>query len=219
MMPVRWLTKRSRTVQSLQIELIDRLHRADRQSGSDRRGASLLYVAMTRAKQHLHLVQPLRFFRKQQHRHGDKPYAGAANAVHSRRFASVRAPRVARRRARWDIRSKYDAHRCRGDHVRHVAVTSAGRRGKDSTNSPITDLENFSPSLPPPPLGELALANFRSTANSTVRLGWQAMRDNRQQLADRIAGGFPKFLSLFRDVPLPTEIPGLSTATSRVMNR
>jgi DNA helicase II / ATP-dependent DNA helicase PcrA len=31
----------------------------------------LLYVAMTRAKQHLHLVQPLRFFRTQQHRHGD----------------------------------------------------------------------------------------------------------------------------------------------------
>src|SRR6266404_7074412 len=31
----------------------------------------LLYVAMTRARQHLHLVQPLRFFRAQQHRHGD----------------------------------------------------------------------------------------------------------------------------------------------------
>ncbi|HEV2550216.1 MAG TPA: ATP-dependent helicase [Stellaceae bacterium] len=31
----------------------------------------LLYVAMTRAKQHLHLVQPLRFFRTQQHRRGD----------------------------------------------------------------------------------------------------------------------------------------------------
>jgi DNA helicase-2/ATP-dependent DNA helicase PcrA len=31
----------------------------------------LLYVAMTRAKQHLHLVQPLRFFRTQQHRYGD----------------------------------------------------------------------------------------------------------------------------------------------------
>jgi DNA helicase-2/ATP-dependent DNA helicase PcrA len=31
----------------------------------------LLYVAMTRARQHLHLVQPLRFFRSHQHRHGD----------------------------------------------------------------------------------------------------------------------------------------------------
>jgi DNA helicase II / ATP-dependent DNA helicase PcrA len=31
----------------------------------------LLYVAMTRAKQHLHLVQPLRFFRHHQRQHGD----------------------------------------------------------------------------------------------------------------------------------------------------
>jgi len=31
----------------------------------------LLYVAMTRARQHLHLMQPLRFFRTHQHRHGD----------------------------------------------------------------------------------------------------------------------------------------------------
>jgi DNA helicase-2/ATP-dependent DNA helicase PcrA len=31
----------------------------------------LLYVAMTRARQYLHLVQPLRFFRSHQHRHSD----------------------------------------------------------------------------------------------------------------------------------------------------
>src|SRR5262249_47165235 len=31
----------------------------------------LLYVAMTRARQHLHLVQPMRLFRSNQHRHGD----------------------------------------------------------------------------------------------------------------------------------------------------
>jgi DNA helicase II / ATP-dependent DNA helicase PcrA len=31
----------------------------------------LLYVAMTRARHHLHLVQPTRFFRSHQHRHGD----------------------------------------------------------------------------------------------------------------------------------------------------
>ena len=31
----------------------------------------LLYVAMTRARQHLHLIQPLRFFRTHQHRHAD----------------------------------------------------------------------------------------------------------------------------------------------------
>jgi DNA helicase-2/ATP-dependent DNA helicase PcrA len=30
----------------------------------------LLYVAMTRAKEHLYLIQPLRFFRTQQHRFG-----------------------------------------------------------------------------------------------------------------------------------------------------
>jgi DNA helicase-2/ATP-dependent DNA helicase PcrA len=32
----------------------------------------LLYVAMTRAKSRLHLVRPLRFFVRQQHRHGDR---------------------------------------------------------------------------------------------------------------------------------------------------
>ncbi len=31
----------------------------------------LLYVAMTRARQHLHLIQPMRLFRSHQHRHGD----------------------------------------------------------------------------------------------------------------------------------------------------
>ena len=31
----------------------------------------LLYVAMTRAKEHLHLIQPMRLFRTHQHRHGD----------------------------------------------------------------------------------------------------------------------------------------------------
>jgi DNA helicase-2/ATP-dependent DNA helicase PcrA len=31
----------------------------------------LLYVAMTRAREHLHVIHPLRFFKRQQHRHGD----------------------------------------------------------------------------------------------------------------------------------------------------
>ena len=31
----------------------------------------LLYVAMTRAKEHLYLVQPIKFFRTQQHRYGN----------------------------------------------------------------------------------------------------------------------------------------------------
>ena len=32
----------------------------------------LLYVAMTRARDHLHLVQPLRMYVERQHRHGDR---------------------------------------------------------------------------------------------------------------------------------------------------
>jgi DNA helicase-2/ATP-dependent DNA helicase PcrA len=32
----------------------------------------LLYVAMTRARDQLHVVHPLRFFIRQQHRHGDR---------------------------------------------------------------------------------------------------------------------------------------------------
>ena len=31
----------------------------------------LLYVAMTRARDHLYLVHPQRFYKRQQHRHGD----------------------------------------------------------------------------------------------------------------------------------------------------
>src|SRR5438045_9712121 len=31
----------------------------------------LLYVAMTRARQHLHLIQPMRLFKNHQHRYGD----------------------------------------------------------------------------------------------------------------------------------------------------
>jgi DNA helicase-2/ATP-dependent DNA helicase PcrA len=32
----------------------------------------LLYVAMTRARDHLHLVQPLRMYTEKQHRYGDR---------------------------------------------------------------------------------------------------------------------------------------------------
>ena len=37
----------------------------------------LLYVAMTRAKNNLHLLSPLKFFVTQQHRHGDRHVYGA----------------------------------------------------------------------------------------------------------------------------------------------
>ena len=43
--------------------------RAARQQIEEER--RVLGVAMTRAKLHLHLIQPLRFFRSQQHRYGD----------------------------------------------------------------------------------------------------------------------------------------------------
>ena len=55
----------------------------------------LLYVAMTRARQHLHLVQPLRFFRSHQHRLGD----GHVMAMRSR-FITDRMLSLFDRRAR-----------------------------------------------------------------------------------------------------------------------
>jgi DNA helicase-2/ATP-dependent DNA helicase PcrA len=44
----------------------------------------LLYVAMTRARQHLHLVQPMRLFRSHQHRHGDGHGSDKCAAASSR---------------------------------------------------------------------------------------------------------------------------------------
>jgi superfamily I DNA/RNA helicase len=41
-----------------------------------------LYVAMTRAKEHLYLVQPIKFFRTQQHR----STAGFSESAHSSQF-------------------------------------------------------------------------------------------------------------------------------------
>src|SRR5207237_1606649 len=55
----------------------------------------LLYVAMTRAKQHLHLVQPLRFFRTHQHRFG----SGYTIAPRSRFLSDDILPLFTRRAA------------------------------------------------------------------------------------------------------------------------
>src|SRR5580692_3021139 len=55
----------------------------------------LLYVAMTRAKQHLHLVQPLRFFRSHQHRFG----SGHTIAPRSRFLSDDILPLFTRRAA------------------------------------------------------------------------------------------------------------------------
>jgi DNA helicase-2/ATP-dependent DNA helicase PcrA len=84
----------------------------------------LLYVAMTRAKEHLHLIQPMRLFRGHQHRHGDghvlvtrsrfipdnlldvferRACGGAAQALGgSATGAPVRVDVAARMRAMWD---------------------------------------------------------------------------------------------------------------------
>jgi DNA helicase-2/ATP-dependent DNA helicase PcrA len=83
----------------------------------------LLYVAMTRAREHLHLVQPIRLFRSHQHRHGDghvlalrsrfipdgildvferRAYGRAVQALGSASGSSIRVEVAARMRAMWD---------------------------------------------------------------------------------------------------------------------
>jgi DNA helicase-2/ATP-dependent DNA helicase PcrA len=83
----------------------------------------LLYVAMTRAKDHLHLVQPMRLFRSNQHRHGDghvlamrsrfipdgilhlferRAHGRAAQAPDWSTRSPIRVDVAARMRAMWD---------------------------------------------------------------------------------------------------------------------
>jgi DNA helicase-2/ATP-dependent DNA helicase PcrA len=83
----------------------------------------LLYVAMTRARDHLHLVQPMRLFRGHQHRHGDghvlamrsrfipdgildaferRAYGRALEAPTSAEGSPIRVDVAARMRAMWD---------------------------------------------------------------------------------------------------------------------
>ena len=83
----------------------------------------LLYVAMTRAREHLHLVQPMRLFRNHQHRHGDgrvltmrsrfipdgvldvferRAYGRAVQAPGSASRSSIRVDVAARMRQMWD---------------------------------------------------------------------------------------------------------------------
>jgi DNA helicase-2/ATP-dependent DNA helicase PcrA len=57
------------------LNVVDGCIPSDMATGSDEEieeERRLLYVAMTRAKDSLHLVRPLRFFVRQQHRHGDR---------------------------------------------------------------------------------------------------------------------------------------------------
>jgi DNA helicase-2/ATP-dependent DNA helicase PcrA len=83
----------------------------------------LLYVAMTRAREHLHLIQPMRLFRSHQHRHGDghvlatrsrfipdgildvferRVYGRALEAPTSATGSPIRVDVAARMRAMWD---------------------------------------------------------------------------------------------------------------------
>jgi DNA helicase-2/ATP-dependent DNA helicase PcrA len=83
----------------------------------------LLYVAMTRARQHLHLVPPMRLFRGHQHRHGDghvlatrsrfipdgildafkrRAYGRAVEASTAMTGSPIRVDVAARMRAMWD---------------------------------------------------------------------------------------------------------------------
>ena len=83
----------------------------------------LLYVAMTRARDHLHLLQPMRLFRSHQHRHGDghvltmrsrfipdgildaferRAHGRAVQALGSAAGPTVRVDVAARMRQMWD---------------------------------------------------------------------------------------------------------------------
>ena len=83
----------------------------------------LLYVAMTRARQELHLLAPLRFYVTQQSPTGDRYVHGAAQPVHDRVGArAVRAHRMAARArpARRGASRQRAKDRRRGAAARHV---------------------------------------------------------------------------------------------------
>ena len=73
----------------------------------------LLYVAMTRAREHLHLLQPLRFYLTHQHRHG----RGHVMAPRSRFLPDEVLGLFTRRTAAPNLRRRCDA----------IAARSAGR--------------------------------------------------------------------------------------------
>ena len=85
----------------------------------------LLYVAMTRAKDDLHLVVPQRFFTHGQHAQGDRHvYASRTRFIPEKLLGSVREDRLAARggRRRGARRKPGPAHRRRRPHARNVAV-------------------------------------------------------------------------------------------------
>ena len=85
----------------------------------------LLYVAMTRAKDGLHLVVPQRFFIHGQHAHGRPPRLCVAHTIHPGGPAAVvRMHDMASRRGRSvrPAKPKTGSPRCRCAAAQHVAV-------------------------------------------------------------------------------------------------
>ena len=74
----------------------------------------LLYVAMTRARDHLYLVQPHRFYRHQQNRHGDSHVYGARTRFIPSSILD-RFERSAPRRSPTEGALRGDPHRVRVD--------------------------------------------------------------------------------------------------------
>jgi DNA helicase-2/ATP-dependent DNA helicase PcrA len=74
------------------LSLVDGCIPSDMAAGSEQEieeERRLLYVAMTRAKRHLHLIHPIRFYRSQQQRRGDAPVFAPFNTVSFRTRSSI----------------------------------------------------------------------------------------------------------------------------------
>ena len=84
----------------------------------------LLYVAMTRAKDNLHLVVPQRFFTHGQNAQGDRHVYASRTRFIPASFCSISnaPPGLCRHRSEWQAGSTDGARRRRRAHARHVAV-------------------------------------------------------------------------------------------------
>ena len=103
----------------------------------------LLYVAMTRAKNFLAVVHPLRFFIRQQHRLGDRhvftPRTRFIPDAIVDKFARV-APSAVRRPGRAAARARRAAHRRRRPPARDLGDAHA-RRPRDRLASAVADID------------------------------------------------------------------------------
>ena len=86
----------------------------------------LLYVAMTRARDHLHVVHPLRFFTRDQHRHGDRHvYAPRTRFLPDAMLARFERHATAGTSRRGDAAARRAARGRGGEAAKHVAVANA----------------------------------------------------------------------------------------------